>query len=155
ADRVITINGGTAAAIHQVYGIQVEDLTHLGINLQEFTPERRLGRTPQWFEGRPTVIHSTDYSPLKRTELALRVMTAVLGQVPQPLLLISHPRHHPAEINRLKKLADRLGIADNIRWLGFVPREELGRVYASADVGLYTGTGTGASAASLFALECL
>lgn len=64
----------------------------------------------------------------KQLDLLLRAMT-LLDENYHLMLVGKGP-----ELNKLKKLAEEVGISDRITFTGYVPDDELGNYYASADL---------------------
>ena len=90
------------------------------------------------------MIHSTDYSPIKRTDLALRAFAAAGSpNGTPPRLLVTSTREDPRAQRELADLARSLSVADRVEFLGFLPYEDLPRYYSLADVLLQTGTAAG------------
>jgi glycosyltransferase involved in cell wall biosynthesis len=56
------------------------------------------------------------------------------------------------EMETMRIQAQQLGVVEDIDWLGFVPSDDLGKVYAEADVFLSTVTGTSLREAGLAGL---
>ncbi len=94
----------------------------------------------------PIAVHSTDFSPIKRTDLALRAFAA--SQSPGRLLITS-TIDDARGLASMRALAAELGIADRVEFLGFVPYEDLPRYYSLADVLIQTGTSAMSGATSM------
>lgn len=67
--------------------------------------------------------------PHKNLRRLLRAFGAIAGRVPHRLLLVG--RH--VDRLSLRALADGLGLGDRVRWLGYVPHEDLRCLYVLAD----------------------
>jgi glycosyltransferase involved in cell wall biosynthesis len=160
ADRLLTLNEATAAQIERVYGIAGAEPTYAGVDTQFFHPygDSELADLRARHGDGPIVIHSTDYSPIKRTDLALRAFAAAGSPAgTPPRLLVTSTREDPRVQRELAELARSLSIADRVEFLGFLPYEDLPRYYSLADVLLQTGTaaGSGATTMSLPVKEAL
>jgi glycosyltransferase involved in cell wall biosynthesis len=160
ADRLLTLNEATAAQIERVYGITGAEPTYAGVDTQFFHPygDSELADLRARHGDGPIVIHSTDYSPIKRTDLALRAFAAAGSpDGTPPRLLVTSTREDPRVQRELAELARSLSIADRVEFLGFLPYEDLPRYYSLADVLLQTGTaaGSGATTMSLPVKEAL
>ena len=160
ADRLLTLNQATAASIERVYGIAGAEPTYAGVDTQFFHPysDAELADLRARHGDGPIVIHSTDYSPIKRTDLALRAFAAAGSpNGTQPRLLVTSTREDPRAQRELAELARSLSVAERVEFLGFLPYEDLPRYYSLADVLLQTGTaaGSGATTMSLPVKEAL
>ncbi len=146
---IFTLNDVMKKSIHSVYGKEAVP-TYTGIDCNFFmpydSPDLRLK-----YKGKRILIHSTDFTPIKGTPLAIRALSDVVKKYPDTLLLITSTIDDRRGLQELMKFAARLGCAGNIQYLGFLPHEELPRYYAFAEVMLHTGLGE-RSAASSFTL---
>ena len=160
ADRLLTLNEATAAQIERIYGITGAEPTYAGVDTQFFHPysgDELADLRARHGEG-PIVIHSTDFSPIKRTDLALRAFAAAGSpNGTPPRLLVTSTREDPRAQRELADLARSLSVADRVEFLGFLPYEDLPRYYSLADVLIQTGTaaGSGATTMSLPVKEAL
>ena len=160
ADRLLTLNEATAASIERVYGISGAKPTYAGVDTQFFHPysDAELADLRARHGDGPIVIHSTDYSPIKRTDLAVRAFAAAGSpNGAAPRLLVTSTREDARSQRELAELARSLSVAERVEFLGFLPYEDLPRYYSLADVLLQTGTaaGSGATTMSLPVKEAL
>ncbi len=149
---LMTINSGTAEWISEIYGRDATP-TYLGVDTDFFSP--KFNDLKKKYEGRKTVIHSTDFTPLKKTWDAVKIIEILRKQVPEVKLLITWSSENKKETAKLRKYIKNHSLEDNIELSGHIDHEDLPYYYSLADVSLYTGIGHGASAASLFVLECM
>ena len=103
-----------------------------GVNLDTFAP---LGPAADREPGRPRVLTVGRLVERKGFQTVIRAMAAVpdaecvvVGGPPAGLL------ETDPYARRLRALAGTCGVADRVRLVGAVPREEMGRWYRSADV---------------------
>lgn len=100
-------------------------------------PEHRIGEVllARHVIPKPYVLLTNRHEPQKRFDLVLRAFPAVLARVPEATLVIpGRPTEHTPE---LTALAEALGIADRVRFLGVIGEAELQRLYAEAAVYVY------------------
>ncbi len=149
ADALLTLNEVTAASIARVYGRRDAIPIYAGVDLDFFHPyaEADLADLRERHGPGPFAIHSTDFSPIKRTDLALRAFAA--AGVTGARLLVTSTIDDPAGLATMRADAGELGIADQVDYLGFVPYEDLPRYYSLADVLLQTGTSLNSGATSM------
>lgn len=86
--------------------------------------------------GGATVLVVSALWPYKRVDQALRAFAAATGGGKDAELLIAGPAPE-AQRAPLEVLASDLGIQERVRFLGNVPHDRLGALYAGADVLLY------------------
>lgn len=131
ADRVITISDAAASEIAQGLSVPREriDVTHLGGRpIGPATPEpelrRRLG-----LAGAPLILSVSARRPHKNLRRLIEAL-ATLSTEPPPLLVL--PGYETPFEDELRGRARELGVADRIRFLGWVSDEDLEGLYAAA-----------------------
>jgi len=156
AGAIMTINDGTAAWVRSIYG-RDSTTSLLGVDATVFAPraDAKSEALRRRYAGRKLVIHSTDFTPLKRTAAAIDAIASIREDVPAVKLLVTCSVENPAAIAALRQRVREHGLGDHVEFVGHLSHEDLPCYYALADVSLYTGIGRGASAASLFVLECM
>jgi glycosyltransferase involved in cell wall biosynthesis len=149
ADALLTLNKVTAASIERVYGRADAVPIYAGVDLDFFRPysDEELADLRARHGTGPFAIHSTDFSPIKRTDLALAAFAA--AGVEAARLLITSTIDDQAGVAAMRAQAEELRIADQVEYLGFVAYEDLPRYYALADVLLQTGTSVNSGATSM------
>ena len=155
AHKVFTLNDVTAGTIREIYQLDAIP-TYTGIDTEFFRPIDSPDLRDK-YRGRRVLIHSTDFSPIKGTDLALKALALVKKRYPNVLLLVTTTIQDEKGIAQMWELADKLGIRPNIEFLGFVPYQELPRYYSFSEILLQTGIGAkaGATSFSLPAKEAL
>lgn len=149
ADALLTLNKVTAASIERVYGRADAVPIYAGVDLEFFRPygDEELADLRARHGNGPFAIHSTDFSPIKRTDLALAAFAA--AGVDDARLLITSTIDDRAGLAAMRAQAKALGIANRVEYLGFVAYDDLPRYYALADVLLQTGTSVNSGATSM------
>lgn len=149
ADALLTLNKVTAASIERVYGRTDAVPVYTGVDLEFFHPYSRdeLADLRARHGDGPLAIHSTDFSPIKRTDLALRAFAA--AAVPGAKLLVTSTIDDITGIEEMRSQARSLGVESQVEYLGFVDYEDLPRYYSLADVLLQTGTSVNSGATSM------
>lgn len=152
SEKVLTVNNGTREWISKVYG-RDSIATFLGVDTTIF---KKIDGDDlrNKYKGKKIIIHSTDWTPLKRTNWLIKQFCEINSKIKDSILLITEVsttgKERELAINMINKNKIK-----NIELCGFIPVESLPRYYSMADVSAYTGIGEGASAASLFVLECM
>ena len=149
ANALLTLNKVTAAAVERVYGRDDAVPVYAGVDLDFFRPysNDELADLRERHGSGPFAIHSTDFSPIKRTDLALEAFAA--ADVDGSRLLVTSTIDDQAGLAAMREQAERLGIGDRVEYLGFVAYADLPRYYALADVLLQTGTSVSSGATSM------
>ena len=146
--KILTINNGSKKSILQIYrkdsiptfmGVDVHEIINLEIEKK--------------YVGKKIILHSTDWTPLKKTSWLIQQFRLIQKKYPDVVLLITEPKIDPilkrTELVKIKKDA-----IENIEFLGTVPSDVLPQYYALADIVVYPGFGSGITT-SLFVLECM
>jgi len=153
ADKILTVNRGTACWIEKIYQ-RGSIPTYLGVDTDFFrtVTDEDLSRR---YAGQKVIVHSTDYTPLKRTDVLIRALPEIRKEIPNLKLLVTHTVEDRKGIQKMIQLAHQMGVDSYLEMVGFVAIEKLPLYYSLADVAVYPGVGSGASAASLFVLEAM
>ena len=152
ATRILTVNSGTKNWVSKIY--ERDSIpTLLGVDTKFFKTiiDESLQKK---YTDKKIIIHSTDWTPLKRTAWLVDQFIEISSKIDNVQLLITEVKTEGKERDLiLKKIKENK--LDNIELCGFVAIENLPAYYSLANIGVYTGIGQGASAASLFVLECM
>lgn len=144
---VFTLNEITKSTIKEIYGVNATP-TFAGIDLNLFKPT--LSQTlMKEYEGKRILIHSTDFTPIKGTHLIIQALPMIVNEFNNVLLLITNTVQNKRGELRLLKQACNLGIEKNIKFLGFLPYDQLPAYYSLAEVLLQAGVGVMAGATSM------
>jgi glycosyltransferase involved in cell wall biosynthesis len=159
ADRLLTLNESTAAQVARVYGRHDAVCTYAGVDVDTFHPypAAEVAHLRARVGDGPVAVHSTDFSPIKRTDLALEAFAVAAREVPDARLAVTTTREDAGQLAALRRRAEELGVGDRVVYLGFLPFADLPRLYSLADALLQTGTsaGSGAKTMSLPVKEAL
>jgi glycosyltransferase involved in cell wall biosynthesis len=86
---------------------------------------------------RPFVLFVSSLWPYKNCDGLLRAFAEAKPDLPEHQLVVVGPGRDTAYVAELHALADRLGIASDVRWVGGVPLEATVDFYRAADVFVY------------------
>jgi glycosyltransferase involved in cell wall biosynthesis len=86
---------------------------------------------------RPFLLFVSSLWPYKNCEGLLRAFAAAKSELGDRQLAVVGPGRDVAYVAELKALAEQLGIADDVVWVGGVPLEETVQFYRAADVFAY------------------
>jgi len=155
ADRVIASTPVDRAHLESHYGADRGRVTIVpcGVDFNRFHPApRAAARRTLGLEDIPLVLFVGRIQELKGLEILIRASALLAarqrdGELPAFQVCIvggrpSGAKNDPErrEIQRLQKLADKLGVADHIRWVGAIDHEELPAYYQAADVTVMPST---------------
>lgn len=124
-----------------------------GVDTKVFTPSRRSDHFAQGFgEINPHLVVSIrNLRPVYSVETLIRAVPLVLSDVPSALFLIGGEGEQEGY---LKSLAETLGVAENVRWLGYIPHSQMAELLASCDVYVSTSVSDSTSLSLLEAMAC-
>lgn len=126
----------------------------LGVDTGEFSPTHRAEKNRQGLgadTSQPMVMSTRKLAPLYDIETLVKAIPLVLAEVPQARFVIAGTGEQEPS---LKELARSLGVLDRTQFTGWLPRAELPRYLASADVYVSTSLSDGASNSLLEGMAC-
>ncbi|EMA58383.1 glycosyltransferase family 4 protein [Halorubrum lipolyticum] len=129
ADHIIAVSDHTREQLRDLYRFDEAKLTTVppGIDTERFRPTEE--GHPAVDESKRTVLVVSRLDPRKGIDKAIRAF-AQLDRDDTELLIGGTGRLEAS----LRELATELGVADRVRFLGFVPDEELPSLYSSVDL---------------------
>ena len=112
---------------------------HPGVDHEIFHPgDRDAARASLGLSDASVVAYVGRIQPLKGLELAVRAVEQLVPASDRRVVLLivggASGRQGDEEVRRLRQLADDLGIADNVVFLGAQPHDKLPDIYRAADV---------------------
>jgi glycosyltransferase involved in cell wall biosynthesis len=128
AARTIAISTESARELSRCYPVTEDRIIHIphGVNTEQFHPNQPRHEAPD--PDRFTLLHVGRLVSRKDIDLALQGF-ATVDQSDVELLIAGDGMHR----DRLETFAERLGVADRVTFLGYVPEDELPSLYASSD----------------------
>jgi glycosyltransferase involved in cell wall biosynthesis len=104
-----------------------------GIDTQQFNPQQRDEGLKNTLEmsGAPTIICIRHLVPLYNVEMLIKAIPMVLEKVPETRFIIGG---EGKEKRYLQDLAKLLGVSSTIKFVGWIPHNELPKFLASSDV---------------------
>jgi phosphatidylinositol alpha-1,6-mannosyltransferase len=135
ADLNIAVSRYSADQVVRLAGAPPERVVTLPnpVDTARFQPprDRKALRQSLGWSGRSVILTIARLVPRKGLDQALRAL-AEARKLPKDWLYVIGGRG-PVEAE-LRALADRLGLSERVRFLGFVPDEDLAALYGAADV---------------------
>jgi N-acetyl-alpha-D-glucosaminyl L-malate synthase BshA len=108
-------------------------------------PDLRAGLAPK---GEKLLIHVSNFRPVKRVDVAMRVFARVRGQIPSRLLLVGEG----PDLAKVERLATALGVAADVVALG--EQDDVIPLLSASDVFLLTSAQESFGLAALEAMAC-
>jgi len=129
ADHIIGVSDHTREQLRDLYRFDEDDLTTVppGIDAERFRPTDELHSAVD--TDRESILVLSRLDPRKGIDKAIRAF-AQLDRPDAELLIAGTGRLEES----LRELAAELGVSDDVRFLGFVPDEELPALYSSVDL---------------------
>jgi len=138
--------------IEKVYGCK-SFVNPAGVNTTFFKPTFDL-ELDKKYHGKKIILHSTDWTPLKRTDWLIDQFSSLQSKADNLVLLIMEANLQGTEREKVIKKIKEKNIK-NIELCGFVPENKLPAYYSLANVCVYCGIGEGAGSASYIVLESM
>lgn len=111
-----------------------DTVIYYGVDLDRYSPAPRNQRVLsqlQFHEDDRIIFTVQRLSRIKRIDVLIEAFSMLLRSDPDLLLVIAG---EGGDRSRLESIASRLGVADRIRWCGYVPEEDLPLYYRAAEV---------------------
>jgi D-inositol-3-phosphate glycosyltransferase len=159
SDAVLASCSVEAQQIVALYGTDAEriEIVAPGVDHAFFSPGHRpqARRALGLPEGGPVLLFVGRIQPLKGLDVAVRAL-ARLHHRDAVLVVVGGPSgpHGEAEIDRVRALADDLGVAGRVRWVAPQPHELLSTWYRAADVCLVPSRSESFGLVALEAAAC-
>jgi glycosyltransferase involved in cell wall biosynthesis len=129
-------------------------LIYFGTDTRKFNPgqgDEKL-REELGILASPTIISLRRFEPVYDVESLITAVPLVLREVPKAKFLLVEKGSQEAE---LKKLAKSLGVSDSVKFVGWVPEDELPRYLALADIYVSTSlSDAGLASSTAEAMAC-
>jgi len=126
----------------------------LGVDTVEFNPSHRdekIRRSLDMENSHPIVISTRTLAPIYDVETLVKAIPLVLSEMPQAKFVIAGTGKQQ---DYLTELAHTLGVSNNTKFIGWIPRSELPRYLSSADVYVSSSLSDGTSNSLLEAMAC-
>lgn len=149
ADHTIAISDQMHKRLVKTYRIPDNKTTTIlhGVDVDKFTPN--VSPHSAVNPDQLTLLTVSRLAPEKGIELAIKGIAEISNHNPE-LLIAGTGRHE----ERLRGLADDLDVSDQVRFLGYVPDDELPSLYATADIFTLTSRHEGFGLVLLEAMAC-
>ncbi|HUS50976.1 MAG TPA: glycosyltransferase [Candidatus Paceibacterota bacterium] len=129
-------------------------IIYFGIDIEKFSPGPKDEDLKEKLEivNSPVVISLRNLEPIYNVETLIRAIPIVLKEIPKVKFIIAGKG---LEEEKLKSLSKELKVFDNIRFIGFVPNDELPKYLRTADVYISTSlSDAGIASSTAEAMAC-
>jgi len=155
ARKVITISNFSAKQIHRLIGVSEDKIVVIrpGIDLGFFRPEKP---NPTRFElsGSPIILYLGSEDPRQNVDNILRAIAALKERYPSIIFAKAGKPQYKGGRERLVSLVEKFGLQKNVRFLDYIPNEDLRLLYSSADVFVYPCSSAGWGLPPIEAMAC-
>lgn len=137
-DMVLANTNVESEQLQRLYGAdpsRIEEVP-LGVDHAFFSPGNRAGaRAALKLGNAPVLLYVGRIQPLKGTDLAVQTLASMKHRG-ATLVVVGGPSgvNGQAEVDRVRDLADSLGVAERVRWVEPQPHHLLSTYYRAADV---------------------
>lgn len=128
AFRLFTLNQITQEKIKLIYNKNAI-ITFMGVDTNHFKKKKNF-ELDKKFNNKIIITHSTDYTVMKRTELAILAIKELVEKHPNALLVITSTQPHSPEKKLYQMLVEKLKLEKNVLFLGFVSYNTLPLYYS-------------------------
>lgn len=130
--HVIAISEASKNDLIKYYRLKIDDIEVIpdGINTERFSPKNNSEKIKKKF-GDKLLLFSGLMIYRKRVPVLLDAMSIVIKEIPDVQLILTGKGPY---LKDWRKLASKLGLDNNVSFLGFVNDELLLELYASADI---------------------
>lgn len=130
------------------------NLIYFGVDTRKFNPRQKSEkiRKELGIFNSPIVISLRHLEPLYDIESLILSISLVLREVPEAKFVIAG---EGSQEKKLKQLAESLGVSDSVRFIAWIPNEELPQYLLSADIYVSTSlSDAGLAASTAEAMAC-
>ena len=150
SDAVSAVSRFLSDETHRVFQVGREiDVIRNFVDTQAFVPRPDLrANNPLRRGDQPLLMHASNFRPVKNIPRVIEVFARVRAERPCTLVMVGDgPERNPAQ-----RLARKLGVADDVRFLG--AQETMGELLAMADVLLLPSASESFGLVALEAMSC-
>ena len=131
-----------------------KEVIFIGTNTSKFSPAQKdtmLLQRLNISDSSPVVISTRSLRSVYDVETLIRAIPLVLEEVPEARFVIVGQGE---QTSYLERLAQDFGISDSVKFVGWIPHDELPKYLASSDVYVSTSLSDGTSISLLEAMAC-
>jgi len=130
ATKILTLDSPKKDLIKETYGVS-STVTSIGVYTNHFKPYPN-NKIQKKYSDKIIISHSTDYTPLKRTDLAIKTIQLLYQEFPNVILFVTSTRPNTPEKQSYQQLINKLNLQNHVKLLGYVPYSDLPLYRASS-----------------------
>lgn len=130
SDKVFTLNQLTQEATKNVYGVN-SIITYMGVDTNFFRPYKNK-KLEVKYKNKLLIYHSTDYTPTKRTDLAIEYIKGIKIKYPKIQLIITSTQPNNPRKKIYQNIIKKFKLEKNVKLLGLVSDDELKWLYSNS-----------------------
>lgn len=132
------------------------EVVQWGVDMRMFRPDLDVSdlRRELNLGNGPVIFNPRQLDPVYNPETALQAIPGVLAEFPEARFIFKHYIQEPERVAEIRQLANRLGIAESVRFLDSVPYETMAKLYALADVMVSVASSDGTPVSLLEGMAC-
>ena len=142
--RVLPMSHEVREYLYEELGVPRDftTLNHLGADPEEFRRDENLGREVRGRYGIPenavVIVNSGKITEVKDNHILLEAMGDVVEKDPRAFLIMigNAPKAYRAQ---LEAIIARRKLENNVKWIDFLPHNELTAHYSASDIGVWPG----------------
>ena len=108
----------------------------MGADLEEMSISRIEPAQDQRLKGRRVILYLGTLQRMRRIDFLFEVLVRVKQQLPAVLLVLAGDSVERSDLEWLHERAKSIGVADDVIWTGWLPKEEGWRFVRASEVGL-------------------
>ena len=154
ADCIICVSSALKEEVIRLGALKNKvEIAPAGVDTEEFSPGLRNEMLLRMLEidDSPVVISTRSLKPIYDVETLIKAIPLILAEIPQAKFVVAGTGEQE---DYLKELARDLGVANNTKFIGWVPRTEVPKYLSSADIYVSTSLSDGTSNSLLEAMAC-
>lgn len=130
--QIFTLSNVTREQIKHVYWRE-SIITYEGVDTDFFKPTKNKAIFEK-YKNYNIIFHTTDFTPIKRTDVIFDLLPDIVKKIPNVKVLISSTVVDEKEIKRYTKSMEKIGLKNHFEFLGFINYDELPVYYTLAKI---------------------
>lgn len=108
----------------------------MGADLEDVSVSRIESTMDHRFKGRRVIVYLGTLQRIRRIDFLFEVLARVKEEVPEVILVLAGDSVEPSDVAWLRQRAEETGVAEDVVWTGWLPKEEGWRYVRASEVAL-------------------